>query len=326
MGAVDAADPATVAIVGAPIACGQAPRTLCTGTLIAPNVVLTAAHCVAALPAADLQVLFGSDVASGTGTLIAVDRTIVHPDYAAPANDIGVVVLAQPAPAIPPVAVRTSELSAADVGTPVRIVGFGADELGAVDIKRTGTASITTVNARDFVIGAAPAMSCEGDSGGPVFITRNAIEELAGITSFGDAQCKVSGTNTRVDAYAPFIQASTTASPAARPELDTSADFCAASCEGDADCPLGMGCVANPAGGRGCGLRGLAPGSFGDTCDGACAGGMCLSIGTGCQCYVPCAATDDDGGCSIAGGNAAPLLLLAIALLLRPTRRSAARR
>lgn len=329
MGAVDPADPATVALVGAPIACGELPRTLCTGTLIAPRVVLTAAHCVTALPAADLLVLFGDDVASGSSTLIAVDRVIVHPDYAAPANDVGVVILAQPAPAIAPIPLRTTALSAADEGAQVRIAGFGADELGGLGIKRTGTASLAAINARDFVIGAAPAMSCEGDSGGPVFLTHDMIEEVVGITAYGDAQCKISGTNMRVDAYATFIVPTLTAVSTQRPELDPSADFCAAACEGDADCPLGMGCVPSPAGGMGCGLRGLAPGRLGATCGagGECDGGMCLSVGTGCQCYAPCRAPGgDEGGCTVAGGNAIPLLILACGLMLRSTRRSAMRR
>lgn len=107
-------------------------------------------------------------------------------------------------------------------------------------------------------------MTCEGDSGGPVFVTSNATEEVAGITSFGDAQCMQSGTNMRVDAYrTDFIDpnvAAIEAAPAVRPAFDPCHDYCADACTGDADCPVGMGCVANPAaglaGGMSCGLRG----------------------------------------------------------------------
>lgn len=327
MGAVDPADPATVALVAAPISCGAPLRVVCSGTLIAPRVVLTAAHCVTALPAADMLVHFGSDVASGQGVLVGVDHVIAHPDYAAPDHDVGVVVLAEPAPMVPLAVLRPVALGPADVGAQVRIAGFGSDELGGLGVKREGTAVITAVHARDFVIGAAPAMSCEGDSGGPVYITRNATEELAGITAFGDAQCKLSGTNMRVDTYDAFIAPNLAASPPARPAFDSSADFCAASCSEDADCPLGMGCVPNPAGGMACGLRGLPPGQLAGACGagGECESGMCLSIGASCACYAPCAKPDDDDGCSAAphgSGAAFGLIVLACGLVLR---RSASR-
>ncbi len=322
MGAVDPADPATVALVAAPIACGAPLRVLCTGTLIAPRVVLTAAHCLTALPTADMLVLFGSDVASGQGVLVAVDHVIVHPDYAAPANDVGTVVLAEPAPpTVAPALLRTTALGAAEVGTQVRIAGFGADELGGLGVKRAGTAAITAVHAMDFVIGAAPAMSCEGDSGGPVFVTRDAIEELAGITAFGDARCELSGTNMRVDAYAAsFIAPNLAPSPRPRPPFEPSADFCAAACADDADCPLGMGCVPNPSGGMACGLRGLPPGQLGDACGagGECESGMCLAVGPSCQCYLPCAGPGEDGGCAVTSPGNALLVLFAVGgLVLR---------
>ncbi len=327
MGAVDPADPATVALVAAPIACGAPLRVVCSGTLIGPRVVLTAAHCVTALPVADMLVHFGSDVASGQGVLVAVDHVVAHPDYAPPADDVGVLVLAEPAPMIPLAIRRTIALGPADVGAQVRIAGFGSDELGGLGVKRQGTATITAVNPRDFVIGAAPAMSCEGDSGGPVYITRNAIEELAGITAFGDAQCKLSGTNMRVDAYDAFIAPNLAASPPpARPGLDPSADFCAASCADDADCPLGMGCVPNPAGGMACGPRGLPPGLLTGTCGagGECESGMCLSVGESCSCYAPCAAPPkDDDGCSAAGpGVGFALIVLVCGFVLRRASRA----
>ncbi|MEP6861077.1 MAG: trypsin-like serine protease, partial [Deltaproteobacteria bacterium] len=184
----------------------------------------------------------------------------------------------------------------------------------------------------DFVIGPAPAMSCDGDSGGAVFVTAGSVEEVAGITSFGDARCMESGTNTRVDAYrTDFIDPDTAAAgatPPTRPAFDPGTDYCMDACTSDADCPVGMGCTPNPAGGTSCGFRGLPPGRFGAACvaGGSCESGMCLAEGAGCLCYTPCTAPPgDDGGCgcTTSPGSATPVWTLVIACGLFVKRRRA---
>jgi hypothetical protein len=133
-----------------------------------------------------------------------------------------------------------------------------------------------------------------------------------------------SGTNMRVDAYrVEFIDPNdlaAEAAPVARPAFDPSTDYCAARCTNDSECPTGMGCVSNPAGGMSCGLRGLPPGRFGAACTGACTSGMCMAIGAECSCYTACA-PPDDGGCTIAtprnSGGAVWLSVIVCGLLLR---------
>src|SRR5690349_19677345 len=52
---------------------------LCTGTLIAPDVVLTAGHCIETNP---VEVIVGSvDLSNGGGKAIHVKKAIAYPDW-----------------------------------------------------------------------------------------------------------------------------------------------------------------------------------------------------------------------------------------------------
>ena len=93
-GRVDLGDPAVVALVrgGAPV---------CSGTLIAPQAVLTAAHCLTLAP---IEAVRAGD-AHGT-TDLRPGRAVVHPGYdeTTMAHDVGVLILVDSttiAPAIP---------------------------------------------------------------------------------------------------------------------------------------------------------------------------------------------------------------------------------
>jgi hypothetical protein len=184
------------------------------------------------------------------------------------------------------------------VNATVRVVGFGADEQQMLGVKRQGTAAIDRVDAATFRIRAAPALSCNGDSGGPVLLTAGGVEQLAGVTSFGDPQCTLSGTNVRVDPQTSWIQTTLVQiaalpAPMPRAPLDPAVDFCAQACSGDDQCPAGMLCTD----GR-CAPLGLNPGRFGAPCTDACATGTCVALADGCRCLVDCNAPMP-GGCSV---------------------------
>jgi V8-like Glu-specific endopeptidase len=336
-------DPAVGALVPVAPTCGEpaeAPRVTCTGTLVAPRVVLTAAHCVENLEAPQvLSVVFAPEVARALPTeRVRVAEGRLHPAWRAGENDIGVLLLAEDAP-VAPVPLAGPGLPADLVGRTTRVVGFGLDDGGGTGHRRSGTARVAAVSAGTFSIEAAPGMSCGGDSGGPSFLELDGIERVVGVTSFGDPSC-TTGTNTRVDVHAAFLQDildEAARAPPPRPPLDPAVDTCTARCQGHADCPLGMACVPGPGGEKRCAVAGLEAGHFGAVCTGPEGERLCVKAGGSCRLWLPCpkpeAPVPEADGCAAAGagGGAAGTFtaLLALAAWLRsaaPARQRQGRR
>lgn len=335
-GEVSSADPSVVALVRVPLECGATERaTFCTGTLIAPRVVLTAAHCFDSASAATTKVYVGADVVRAPGEWLAVRELRAHPGWDGRRNDLGAVILEVDATIAPSKLATEHTPTAGDL---VRVLGFGADDTGRVGGKRSGTARITTSEATVFSIEAAPGMSCSGDSGGPVFATRDGVEELVAVTSYGDTECRI-GFNTRVPPFRAFVDGvvAEAAVLPPRPSLDSSVDACAKSCESDRDCPRGARCTARENGALRCALSGFAPGALREACSASsgCEKDPCIALeaigvaGGECRCYRACDAMSEQprtlaggGGCGVgAGGHPfALLLLLGIAALFRRNR------
>src|SRR5450755_777674 len=99
-----------------------APMALCTGTLIAPDVVLTAGHCIDTNPK---EVLLGSvDYNAPDGEVIPVKSATAYPSWQTQ-FDVGVLVLDHASKAKPRPIAAACTAKDLKAGASVTLVGFG---------------------------------------------------------------------------------------------------------------------------------------------------------------------------------------------------------
>jgi uncharacterized protein (TIGR03382 family) len=205
----------------------------CSATLVAPDVLLTAAHCVdpATHPGHVFGAFLGADASSYDTLaelepqLVAIRATHIHADYdtAPPFHaDIGVALLTSPITDVTPIRYRRTPLAAADVGSPARIVGYGQAMLGVnSSTRRQAETVIAALDPGDTIaVGSAGRVTCLGDSGGPALFDGGDGEELVGVDSYADnGNCDQPAHFRRPDLYLPFIDEYTGYQPA-MPDAD----------------------------------------------------------------------------------------------------------
>ncbi|MCP3804364.1 serine protease [Allokutzneria sp. A3M-2-11 16] len=195
----------------------------CGGTLVAPNKVVTAAHCTVGKAPSTWQIAAGrTDLRTGEGVLAKVTKIWQHPNYRSvtQGDDVAVMTLDQNLPykTLPLATAADSGLYAE--GTMAKTLGWGdttgsgtySDTLNQVDVPVTSDQTCSTAYGTDYRKAAMVCAgypnggkdSCQADSGGPLV----AGGKLIGVVSWGEG-CALAGkpgVYARVSSYVDLIK------------------------------------------------------------------------------------------------------------------------
>jgi hypothetical protein len=226
----------TVAPAGTYSAVGALAETIggryhafCTGTLIAPRLVLTAGHCVQRHQQS-VRFFLGNNL---EGRSVPVCAGEIEPRYLAEwtendldgdrQHDIGIYYLSEAVDDVVPLLVATAEETASILAAKKTVrhilVGFG--KTTPTDSTTTGTkvlgAAIVWMNAQTYFCLMPDETSghesyvCEGDSGGPTVVDLKPLtgadrQVLAGVIVAGNGNCDGRAYAMRVDASAEWLR------------------------------------------------------------------------------------------------------------------------
>ena len=207
---------------------------ICSGTLISPNVFLTASHCTAyytqelapqgdvAYVSLDSAIPFGS-LTSNKTKLLAVAHVVTNPNYnqsQSDSGDIGALILERNVNGVTPATLpacglldqlvaqnglKTAVFTNAGYGLQNRVVGGGLPFFQDTNpIPRMYSfSSFNSLNGGYLRLSQNASTgnggTCFGDSGGPNFLTVNGQQTIVSITITGDSVCRSTNVDYRLD-------------------------------------------------------------------------------------------------------------------------------
>jgi len=207
---------------------------ICSGTLITPNVFLTASHCTiyftqelapegyVAYVSLDSSIPFGTLTSSKT-KLLAVSHVVTNPNYTqsqSDSGDIGALILDRNVSGVTPATLpacglldqlvaknglKTAVFTNAGYGLQNRVVGGGVpffQDLNPIP-RMFSFSSFNSLNGGYLRLSQNASTgnggTCFGDSGGPNFLTVNGQQFIVSITITGDSVCRSTNVDYRLD-------------------------------------------------------------------------------------------------------------------------------
>jgi trypsin len=195
--------------------------TLCGASLIHPDILLTAAHCIASFPE-NRRLAIGSTFRNGSDAteILSVVSTYQHPQYDAKSMTYDIMLVKMSSLSTAPILQINRNSTKPFDGERMKIMGFGSTSFSGPVSNKLLDAEVNVVsyetcssNYNNFLIknesmvcaSALNTDSCRGDSGGPLLdVSTNTI---IGVVSFGDGCAKIDkpGVYARVSAAVNFI-------------------------------------------------------------------------------------------------------------------------
>jgi hypothetical protein len=194
----------------------------CTATLIAPDVAVTAAHCLEGEGWGDFGFTLDPDLTVDITDIIPALVTHQHPDFhpegseylrIGKRNDVGVVILEEPILNVQPEKLdEWDQVTSLESGSELLLCGYGRDEWAVsrtAGLKRDAVVYVDVATSWEVQSIGEDPQPCKGDSGGPLFVETPNGRRIAGLVSRaagGSHMCDTGAIYTRVATYTDWIR------------------------------------------------------------------------------------------------------------------------